>query len=117
MTSPPFPPSPPSGPPRGTHASRRKETQPLPPSPALILIFASSRNMGGRGYPFRPQKQGRSGRCRVRYEDDAPDRARARLPGSRRPDREGRGLSRSRPEGEDGPLPADGGGAAEGVPR
>src|SRR5438046_2623747 len=59
MTSPPFPPSPPSGPLRGTHASRRKETQPSPPSPALILIFASSRNMGRRGYLFGPQLQGR----------------------------------------------------------
>ena len=33
-TSPPRPPSPPSGPPRGTCASRRKETTPLPPAPA-----------------------------------------------------------------------------------
>ena len=34
-TSPPRPPSPPSGPPRGTCASRRKLTTPLPPAPAL----------------------------------------------------------------------------------
>src|SRR5512140_668281 len=61
MTSPP-PPSPPSGPPRGTRASRRKETQPLPPSPAFILSFASSRNMGGGAYPVCPEKQrGESG--------------------------------------------------------
>jgi len=33
MTSPPWPPSPPSGPPRGTNFSRRKLTQPRPPSP------------------------------------------------------------------------------------
>src|SRR5262249_21675808 len=45
MTSPPEPPSPPEGPPRGTNFSRRKATQPLPPSPALTLIFASSINM------------------------------------------------------------------------
>ena len=32
-TSPPCPPSPPSGPPRGTCASRRKQTQPSPPAP------------------------------------------------------------------------------------
>src|SRR5579862_3809806 len=43
--SPPLPPSPPEGPPRGTHFSRRKAMQPLPPSPALTLIFASSINM------------------------------------------------------------------------
>src|SRR5579864_6052493 len=44
-TSPPLPPSPPEGPPRGTNFSRRKAMQPLPPSPALTLIFASSINM------------------------------------------------------------------------
>src|SRR5437762_581074 len=65
MTSPPFPPSPPSGPPRGTQASRRKEMQPLPPSPAFILSFASSRNMGGREYLFSPRKErGESGIAR-----------------------------------------------------
>src|SRR6476660_3726693 len=41
---PPRPPSPPSGPPRGTYFSRRNETAPLPPSPAMTSIFASSMN-------------------------------------------------------------------------
>src|SRR3990172_3413383 len=41
---PPSPPSPPSGPPRGTKASRRKLTQPRPPSPALTRILARSTN-------------------------------------------------------------------------
>src|SRR5277367_3387640 len=45
MTSPPRPPSPPEGPPRGTNFSRRKATQPLPPSPAFTRIRASSINM------------------------------------------------------------------------
>src|SRR5215471_6706180 len=45
MTSPPRPPSPPEGPPRGTNFSRRKAMQPLPPSPALTRILASSMNM------------------------------------------------------------------------
>jgi len=45
ITSPPLPPSPPEGPPRGTNFSRRKATQPLPPSPALTRIVASSMNM------------------------------------------------------------------------
>src|SRR5271155_1924395 len=40
--SPPLPPSPPEGPPRGTYFSLRKATQPLPPSPALMEILASS---------------------------------------------------------------------------
>src|SRR5437868_13248623 len=44
ITSPPLPPSPPDGPPRGTYFSRRKATQPLPPSPAFTRIFASSIN-------------------------------------------------------------------------
>src|SRR5664279_4431623 len=44
-TSPPWPPSPPDGPPRGTNFSRRKAMQPLPPSPALTRIFASSTNI------------------------------------------------------------------------
>src|SRR5579864_2541889 len=44
--SPPLPPSPPEGPPRGTNFSRRKAMQPLPPSPALTRILASSMNMG-----------------------------------------------------------------------
>src|SRR5579859_1913526 len=43
--SPPLPPSPPEGPPRGTNFSRRNAMHPLPPSPALTLIFASSINM------------------------------------------------------------------------
>src|SRR5262249_30277931 len=42
--SPPLPPSPPEGPPRGTNFSRRKATQPLPPSPAFTRIVASSMN-------------------------------------------------------------------------
>src|SRR5258708_29318498 len=45
MMSPPFPPSPPSGPPLGTNFSRRKLTQPLPPSPALAWILIWSTNM------------------------------------------------------------------------
>src|SRR5256886_7483900 len=44
-TSPPRPPSPPEGPPRGTNFSRRKATHPLPPSPALTRIRASSMNI------------------------------------------------------------------------
>src|SRR5580698_8803780 len=47
--SPPLPPSPPEGPPRGTNFSRRKAMQPLPPSPALTRIFASSINMDNQG--------------------------------------------------------------------
>src|SRR6478735_11529560 len=39
------PPSPPEGPPRGTNFSRRKAMHPLPPSPALIRMIASSINM------------------------------------------------------------------------
>src|SRR5260221_1135865 len=49
MMSPPRPPSPPEGPPRGTNFSRRKATQPLPPSPALTRISAVSMNMGYAG--------------------------------------------------------------------
>src|SRR5512144_2056694 len=44
MTSPPFPPLPPLGPPRGTNFSRRKLTQPRPPSPAMTRILTSSMN-------------------------------------------------------------------------
>src|SRR5437660_689728 len=44
-TSPPWPPSPPLGPPRGTYFSRRKARHPLPPSPALIVMIASSTSM------------------------------------------------------------------------
>src|SRR6185437_12803467 len=47
--SPPWPPSPPEGPPRGTNFSRRKAMQPLPPSPALIRMWASSMNIGRGG--------------------------------------------------------------------
>src|SRR5437879_1158055 len=43
--SPPLPPSPPEGPPRGTNFSRRKATQPFPPSPAFMRIRASSINI------------------------------------------------------------------------
>jgi len=42
QTLPPSPPSPPSGPPSGMNFSRRKLTQPLPPSPAITSISASS---------------------------------------------------------------------------
>src|SRR5208337_3386993 len=56
-TSPPRPPSPPEGPPRGTNFSRRKAMQPLPPSPALTRILASSMNMGKQG----PREQGTKG--------------------------------------------------------
>src|ERR1700744_2093637 len=42
---PPWPPSPPLGPPRGTYFSRRNARQPLPPSPALTVIFTSSTNI------------------------------------------------------------------------
>src|SRR5882757_10126640 len=41
---PPSPPSPPSGPPNGMARSRRKLTQPLPPSPASTRMVASSTN-------------------------------------------------------------------------
>src|SRR6478752_3291426 len=41
---PPRPPSPPSGPPRGMYFSRRNEAAPLPPSPAMTSISASSMN-------------------------------------------------------------------------
>src|SRR3954462_3186422 len=50
MMSPPLPPSPPDGPPRGTNFSLRKARQPLPPSPALIRIIASSMNIVATGY-------------------------------------------------------------------
>ena len=55
MISPPRPPSPPSGPPLAMNFSRRKLTQPCPPSPALTRIFASSINMLSNHiikYPF-----------------------------------------------------------------
>src|SRR5580658_2454791 len=44
---PPSPPSPPSGPPKGMARSRRKLTQPLPPSPASTRMLASSTNFIG----------------------------------------------------------------------
>ena len=43
-TKPPDPPSPPSGPPRGMYFSRRNDAAPLPPSPAMTSIVASSKN-------------------------------------------------------------------------
>src|ERR1700733_1200089 len=48
ITSPPLPPSPPSGPPRSTYFSRRNETHPFPPSPALTRILTLSTNMSVR---------------------------------------------------------------------
>src|SRR3569623_3500028 len=44
ITLPPSPPSPPEGPPRGTPSSRRNAADPLPPSPALSWMTASSMN-------------------------------------------------------------------------
>src|SRR5690606_113943 len=41
---PPRPPSPPSGPPFGMNFSRRNDTIPLPPSPAMTSMCASSMN-------------------------------------------------------------------------
>src|SRR5574337_1156949 len=46
---PPFPPSPPLGPPRGTYFSRRKLTQPRPPSPARTTTRAVSTNISDVG--------------------------------------------------------------------
>ena len=43
-TSPPRPPSPPSGPPLGTCASRRNDSEPLPPAPARTSSWARSVN-------------------------------------------------------------------------
>src|SRR6516165_3512927 len=66
-TSPPRPPSPPLGPPRGTYFSRRNARMPLPPSPALTRILASSRNcMGGPGCGLRDSGE------RVRPESRIP---------------------------------------------
>src|SRR5204862_7485673 len=45
-TEPPWPPSPPSGPPLGTYFSRRKLTQPRPPSPPLTKMVTRSMNIG-----------------------------------------------------------------------
>jgi hypothetical protein len=47
QTLPPRPPSPPLGPPKGMNFSRRKLTQPAPPSPAATSITASSTNFMG----------------------------------------------------------------------
>src|SRR5512135_3712246 len=58
MTCPPLPPSPPSGPPLGTNFSRRKLTQPLPPSPALTWIWASSTNIPVTTLALSGQKKG-----------------------------------------------------------
>src|SRR5690348_6303 len=49
QTEPPWPPSPPLGPPNGMNFSRRKLTQPLPPSPAWTLMIASSTNFMALG--------------------------------------------------------------------
>src|SRR5712692_7414268 len=61
ITLPPLPPSPPEGPPRGTYFSLRNARQPLPPSPALTQIFASSTNTAhsqcwGKGYARATRK-------------------------------------------------------------
>src|SRR5690349_12126502 len=45
MTEPPSPPLPPLGPPLLTYFSRRKETWPLPPEPARMVMRARSTNM------------------------------------------------------------------------
>ena len=45
ITFPPRPPSPPSGPPSGTKGSLRNDTQPFPPFPDLMVIFALSTNI------------------------------------------------------------------------
>ena len=52
FTSPPRPPSPPSGPPACTYFSRWKETQPLPPSPALTVMLTMSTNKAILYAPF-----------------------------------------------------------------
>src|SRR5690242_19990561 len=53
---PPCPPSPPSGPPRGTYFSRRKDAAPLPPSPAITSMTASSMNFIARFRSRDPQR-------------------------------------------------------------
>src|SRR3982074_891342 len=58
---PPRPPSPPSGPPRGMYFSRRNETAPLPPSPAMTSIFASSMNFIYVSHPSAGIRLPRSG--------------------------------------------------------
>src|SRR5688572_3249251 len=55
---PPRPPSPPSGPPSGTNFSRRKESAPAPPSPALTWSFAVSKAItadSSGGSAFQPR--------------------------------------------------------------
>src|SRR5207244_5994289 len=78
-TSAPRPPSPPSGPPRGTWASRRKDTTPSPPAPACTKILALSVNtrpIVRSGRPLRlgshrrgPGRKRRPG-ARARHERD-----------------------------------------------
>src|SRR3569832_1471665 len=51
MMLPPSPPSSPEGPPYGTPSSRRNAAEPLPPSPALTAMLASSMNRMGTGLP------------------------------------------------------------------
>src|SRR5262249_54451072 len=52
ITAPPRPPPPPSGPPFGTYFSRRKETAPSPPFPAINRNVSSSRNrMANQTFP------------------------------------------------------------------
>src|SRR5882757_3242539 len=54
---PPSPPSPPSGPPKGMARSRRKLTQPLPPSPASTRMVASSTNFIDLSYTGHSREQ------------------------------------------------------------
>src|SRR5918998_3477682 len=54
-TLPPRPPSPPSGPPIGTNFSRRNETIPEPPSPALTFTTARSMNIASLASDSGPQ--------------------------------------------------------------
>src|SRR5260370_2593874 len=70
QTSPPLPPSPPEGPPRGTNFSRRNAMQPLPPSPALTRILASSINMTCNRENFaatkKPRLEAEADKCPVK---------------------------------------------------
>src|ERR1700720_1625299 len=68
---PPRPPSPPSGPPRGTYFSRRNETAPLPPSPAITSMTASSKNFTTQKGPWAAGERGQTARYR-RRDDDPP---------------------------------------------
>ena len=76
--SPPWPPSPPEGPPRGTNFSRRKAMQPLPPSPALTRILASSMNIGlyAGCTPLPPPKYAKYGLLKELGLDFSPDSGR-----------------------------------------